>query len=100
MVIKGIAIAFVNDYDYLFLAPKNNQTLTSSMAKVVYKSYKRRLMPLGWGWGVRGLVHPRTSIGGGARRIQVPRSGTKETLGGAGVERSGTESPGHPIPIP
>ena len=57
-------------------------------------------MPLGWGWGVRGLVHPRTSIGGGARRIQVPRSGTQETLGGAGVERSGTESPGHPIPIP
>ena len=57
-------------------------------------------MPLGWVWGVRGLVHPRTSIGGGARRIQVPRSGTKETLGGAGVERSGTESPGHPIPIP
>ena len=42
-------------------------------------------------WGAGGLVHPRTSIGGGARR---------EAVGGAGVERSETESPRYPTPIP
>ncbi len=34
----------------------------------------------------RGLVHPRTRAGGGARWIQVPAvAGTQETMGGAGV---------------
>ena len=53
-------------------------------------------------WGAGGLVHPRTRVGGGARRRQVPATaGTQETVGGAGVERSGTESPRHPtVPIP
>ena len=42
----------------------------------------------------RGLVHPRTSIGGGARWIQVPAiAGTQETMGGAGTKRSEVESP-------
>ena len=37
----------------------------------------------------RGLVHPRTSIGGGARWIQVPATaGTQETMGGAGVSEA------------
>ena len=38
----------------------------------------------------RGLVHPRTRAGGGARWIQVPAvAGTQETMGGAGTKRSG-----------
>ena len=42
----------------------------------------------------RGLVHPRTRVGGGARWIQVPAiAGTQETMGGAGTERSEVESP-------
>ena len=42
----------------------------------------------------RGLVHPRTRVGGGARWIQVPAvAGTSETMGGAGTERSEVESP-------
>ena len=43
---------------------------------------------------VRGLVHPRTSIGGGARRIQVPACGD---AGDVGRGRSEAESPGHHI---
>ena len=49
----------------------------------------------------RGLVHPRTRVGGGARWIQVPaKAGTQETMGGAGrseatvVPREGIPSSG------
>ena len=42
----------------------------------------------------RGLVHPRTRAGGGARWIQVPAvAGTQETMGEAGTQRSEVESP-------
>ena len=34
-----------------------------------------------------GRVHPRTRAGGGARLIQVLRSRTQETMGGAGVSK-------------
>jgi len=48
----------------------------------------------------RRRVHPRTRAGGGARWIQVPAlAGTQETMGGAGVERSGTESSGKVSPF-
>ena len=48
-------------------------------------------------WGVRGLVHPRTSIGGGARRIQVICAAND--AGDVGRGRSEAESPGHPISL-
>ena len=46
----------------------------------------------------RGLVHPRTRAGGGARWIQVPaKAGTQETMGGAGVsEANGVPREGIP----
>ena len=46
----------------------------------------------------RGLAHPRAREGGGARKIQVPRSGTQEIVGGAGMEQSGMEFPGRAYP--
>ena len=46
----------------------------------------------------RGLVHPRTRAGGGARWIQVPaKAGTQETMGGAGrSEATGVPREGIP----
>ena len=46
----------------------------------------------------RGLVHPRTRVGGGARWIQVPaQAGTQETMGGAGrSEATGVPREGLP----
>ena len=46
----------------------------------------------------RGLVHPRTRVGGGARWIQVPaKAGTQETMGGAGrSEATGVPREGIP----
>ena len=49
-------------------------------------------------WGGRGLVHPRTSIGGGARRIQVPAPRGRRRRW-EGPERSGVPRTPHTTPL-
>ena len=47
-----------------------------------------KVQGLSWQPAFGGRVHPRTRAGGGAHWIQVLRSRTKETMGGAEVSEA------------